>query len=230
MNAGQSLAPQTLVPPMNCDALAPFYSILEHISFGPFLERARFKFLPQLHDSRRALLCGDGDGRFLARLLQENPTVEVDFVDLSGRMIELAAGRASNLGPAFRNRVCFHHCDIRDFSPATPESYDLIAAHFFLDCFGETDLRSVIQLFSSWATPNAQCIVSEFREIPAPPARYISRAIVRSLYAAFRLTANLRTTRLPDYPAALQTHGFRLQQESFLLHGLLHSSLWGFEA
>jgi len=144
-------------------------------------------------------------------------------------MIELAARRASNLGPAFRNRVRFHHCDVRDFSPAKPAHYDLIVAHFFLDCFGSTEVSFVVRLLSHWAAPSAQCIVSEFREIPAPPARYISRAIVRSLYAAFRLTTNLRTTQLPDYPAALRAHSFRLQQESFLLHGLLHSSLWSFE-
>jgi spermidine synthase len=77
-------------------------------------------------------LCGDGDGWFLARLLWENSRVEVDFVDLSPRMIALAERRVAKMGPDFRERVRFHSGDVRDFV-ARPDGYDLIVTHF-LDC------------------------------------------------------------------------------------------------
>jgi ubiquinone/menaquinone biosynthesis C-methylase UbiE len=150
-------------------------------------------------------------------------------VDLSGKMVELAARRASNLGAAFRNRVQFHNCDIRDFSHAPNAPYDLLTAHFFFDCFTDADLFSVMNVIRRFSAPAAQCIVSEFREIPSSPGRQISRAVIHSLYAAFRVATRLRTTRLPDHAQALRAHGFQLQRESFLLHGLLHSSLWKFQ-
>ncbi len=219
----------TAPPAMNCDAIAPFYNVLEHISFGPFLERTRFHYLSQVRHARRALLCGDGDGRFLSRLLQENPSVEIDFVDLSGKMIQLAARRVSNLGATFRNRVQFHNCDIRDFSCAPNAPYDLVTAHFFMDCFTDMELSSVAKVIRRFSAPAARCIVSEFREIPSFPGRQISRAVIHSLYAAFSVATHLRTTRLPDHANALRTHGFQLQHETFLLQGLLHSSLWEFQ-
>ena len=54
------------------------YRWLEYLSFGPLLERCRFHRLPQMVDAKRALVLGDGDGRFLARLLRKNPQIQAD--------------------------------------------------------------------------------------------------------------------------------------------------------
>ena len=54
---------------MNCDGIARYYQVLEHLSFGRYLERRRFAFLGEAWTSRRAIVCGGGNGRFLARLL-----------------------------------------------------------------------------------------------------------------------------------------------------------------
>jgi len=93
---------------MNCDGIARHYQRLEYLSFGSYLEQSRFTFIGEITASRRAILCGDGDGRFLARLPWESSRVEVDFVDLSPRMIALAERRVAKMGPDFRERVRFH--------------------------------------------------------------------------------------------------------------------------
>ena len=82
---------------MNCDWLAPYYESLEHFSFGNYLEQRRFAFLEETKQSQRALECGGGDGRFLARLLSLNRKVQVDFVDSSPKMTELAERRVSSM-------------------------------------------------------------------------------------------------------------------------------------
>ena len=210
---------------MNCDRLAPYYETLEHLSFGRSLEQRRFAFLDDTKNSRSAILGGDGDGRFLARLLLANRGVQVDFVDLSPKMIQLAQQRIAPLGQSAHQRVRFFAADIREFQPR-PGGYDLIATHFFLDCFTHAELARVVQRLVSWATPGAQWIVSEFREPPSPVLHLGARALIRSLYAAFRLTTGLRVTRLPDYPAMLAAHGLRMLKESNSLAGLLHSSMW----
>ena len=115
---------------MNADAIARSYEGLERLCFGRALERRRFAFLEQVKDSHHALLCGEGDGRFLGRLLRANPCVEVDFVDASPRMTLLAQRRTEGMGRSAAQRVRFHLKDIRDFVQRCA-NYDLIATHFF---------------------------------------------------------------------------------------------------
>jgi SAM-dependent methyltransferase len=210
---------------MNCDRLAPHYEALERVSFGRSLEHGRCSFLEHAKTSQRAVECGGGDGRFLARLLSLNPQVEVDFVDLSPKMVDLAEWRVTSLGRAFRNRVKFYVADIREFQPR-PEGYDLIATHFFFDCFTQSELAPVVRRLAGWATSDANWLVSEFHEAHAGVHRLWTKAVIRSLYAGFRLTTGLKVSTLPDYPTALARAGFALRLESVSLAGLLHSSLW----
>ena len=79
---------------MNCDLIAPHYWWIERLGMGRALERRRRWFLPEIGNARRALVLGDGDGRFLRELLRRNPVVRADYVDLSRRMLELARQKA----------------------------------------------------------------------------------------------------------------------------------------
>lgn len=210
---------------MNCDGIARYYEGFEHLSFGSNLERSRFAFLGEARTSRRAIVCGGGDGRFLARLLRVNSHVEVDFVDLSPKMVEVAERRVAGMGRTFRERVRFRVGDIREFEPRT-DGYDLIVTHFFLDCFSERELAGIVACLGSWGVPDARWIVSDFREAVGPVGRLWTRAVIRGLYAAFRFTTGLRVTRLPNYAAALGREGYVQRCEETALGGLLHSSLW----
>ncbi len=210
---------------MNCDGIARYYEVLEHLSFGSYLERSRFAFLGEARTSRRAIVCGGGDGRFLARLLRVNSQVEVDFVDLSPKMVELAERRVAGMGRSFRGRVRFHVEDVWEFEPRT-DGYDLIVTHFFLDCFSEPELAGIVACLGSWGVPGARWIVSDFREAEGLVCRLWTRAVIRGLYAAFRFTTGLRVTRLPNYAAALVREGYLQRCEEKALGGLLHCSLW----
>jgi ubiquinone/menaquinone biosynthesis C-methylase UbiE len=210
---------------MNCDGIARYYEMLEHISFGKRLEQTRFAFLGETRASQRAILCGGGDGRFLARLLRENPRVQVDYVDLSPKMAELAERRVASMGRAFRERVRFRVGDVREFEPH-PGSYDLIVTHFFLDCFSEPELGELLGGLARCATPDARWIVSEFCEAEWPAGRIWSRAVIRALYAVFALTTGLKVARLPNYADALARAGYILRCEEKQFGGLLYSSLW----
>ena len=57
---------------MNADRIASGYRWLEYAAFGLALEQARFDFLSRAAGARRVLILGEGDGRFLARLLDES--------------------------------------------------------------------------------------------------------------------------------------------------------------
>ncbi|MFO1513608.1 MAG: class I SAM-dependent methyltransferase [Verrucomicrobiota bacterium] len=78
---------------MSFDTLAPFYGLMEVLTAGNLLQRCRTSFLTEAGTCRRALLLGEGPGRFLAELLKANPRIEVTCVERSPRMIEEARGR-----------------------------------------------------------------------------------------------------------------------------------------
>jgi len=211
---------------MNCDRVARAYKTLEYLSFGGALQACRVMYLDEIVDCRRALLCGDGDGRFLAELLRANRNIAVDFVELSAGMIDVARRRIDDIGSEAAKRTRFHAIDVRDFEPADRSRYDLISAQFFLDCFDHDEIFNVARKLASIAQPGAWLLLSDFR-IPARGlSRYIDAAIVRGLYAAFRLTTGLRVTRLPNYEDALERTGFRKEKETLKLGGLLVASCW----
>jgi len=126
---------------MNCNAIARWYRWMEYIGFGRALERRRFAFLSDVVDAKRVLVLGEGDGRFLAKIgapckTRKNtvkpPCFTVDYVDLSGNMLDLARSRAGT------EYVTYHHADALKI-PLPAGHYDLIVTHFFLDCLNEKD-------------------------------------------------------------------------------------------
>jgi hypothetical protein len=79
--------------PPNFDSVARIYRWAEYLTLGPLLQRTRTHFLPRLLHCRQALVLGDGDGRFLARLFQQNPNLQAVAVDTSSTMLQLLAQR-----------------------------------------------------------------------------------------------------------------------------------------
>lgn len=199
---------------MNCDWIAPHYWWIERLGMGRTLERRRRCFLAQLGNARRALVLGDGDGRFLGELLRRNPVVHADYVDLSSGMLELARQKAGV------DRVAYKQADARKLELARCE-YDLIATHFFFDCFGPQELEALISRIAAAATPGARWVVSEFCT-----EKIAARMLVRALYLFFRIATGLRNQSLVDHRPILSAQGFRLIDVCRSRGGLVVSELW----
>jgi len=211
------------MPRSNFDHLARPYRWLEYLTFGPLLARCRFHRIPELGHVRRALVLGDGDGRFLARLLATNPELQADVVDQSPAMLRLLQARAEAVGAAHRIRI--HEADALGFRPAETAVYDLVITHFFLDCFTTEQVCGLARNLRPHLAPGALWIVSEFA-IPRGAAALPAWMIVRSLYFAFRMLTGLRTRALPRHDVALTQTGLRLQGRHCFLLGLLVSERW----
>ncbi len=210
---------------MNCDRIARWYEPAEHLSFRRALERRRFAYVNRLRQSRRALSCGGGDGRFLAGLLQANPAVEVTYIDLSREMMRIAERRITRLGDSYRSRVQFFCADVMTFVPPHRD-YDLFATHFFLDCLTRDDARKLILQMMEWSRPEAQWVLSEFHYSQSAFGKLWTGAIIRALYAAFRVTTGLRVNRIPQHEAIFLSAGFHRQESHIATGGLLISELW----
>lgn len=199
------------------------YRWLEYLTFGRSLERCRFHFLGQLYPCRSALVLGDGDGRFLARLLAADPGLHADAVDSSRVMLHLLRQRTHAAIDNARTRLRVHHTSALHFAP--DHSYDLVVTHFFLDCLTSAEIATLVARLVPHLQPGALWLVSDF-SIPSGAMRWPARAIVRLLYLAFRLITGLRVTRLPDHAAALAAAGFTRTTRHLSLGCLLFSELW----
>lgn len=210
---------------LNFDRLAKPYRWLEYLSFGRTLERCRFHSLPALVSAKRALIFGDGDGRFLARLLAVNPALQTDVVDISPAMLRLLEQR---LQLEDRKRVTLHQADARSFVP--PENaYDLVVTHFFLDCLFEPEVAALIERVTTRLTPDARWVVSEFALPHAPVGKTLGKTMIFGLYQAFGLMTGLQVRSLPDHATAFQRAGFEPTEERQWLGGLLVSQLWQYD-
>lgn len=210
--------------PQKFDRIAWMYRAGEYLSFGPMLERCRFFFLPDLGQSRRALILGDGDGRFAARLLAASAELRADAVDGSPAMLRRLRARVARVRSAHRlTTAC---ADLRAFSPSQTD-YDLVATHFFLDCLTATEAESLVARIRPHLAPHARWVVSEFQVPSGAPLRArICRLLIAALYAAFRLLTGLTVRELPPWREALAHSGFFCRSTRSWLGGLLVSELW----
>lgn len=203
------------------DLIARPYRTLEYLTLGRTLEHTRLYYLPHLLTARNALVLGDGDGRFLARLLAANPTVQATAIDLSAEMLRLLRERCA----PYAGRLQTRQTNALDFTPPEGARYDLVVTHFFLDCLSQPEVEQLIRKIVPSLTSDALWIVSDFR-IPAGLMRWPARLLVRSLYLAFRILTGLRTSHLPDHTSALQAAGFHRIEQTPFLFGVLTTEIW----
>ena len=212
------------------DRVARVYRIAEHLLLGRSLSRARCEHLPALGNTRRALVLGDGDGRFLAALLRAAPGLRATAVDSSGEMLRLLSERCSFA----MDRVEVWQADVlsstQQLQPppwlAASPGYDLIATHFFLDCFTETEIARLVPAIRGCLQPGGLWVLSEFRVPPRGLFRLPARLVVRVLYLVFRALTGLRPTRLPPFASHLREAGLVPVCTRHSLAGLLTAELW----
>ena len=143
--ADLAIPDQTSNPAPNFDRLARVYRWMEWASFGPFLWWCRCAFLSEMRGRRRALVIGDGDGRFTTRLLETNPAVQIDAIDASAAMLRALMRRAG----AKAVRVRAIRDDIRRHARLgqveSSARYDLVVTHFLLDCLCTGEIRTLAE-------------------------------------------------------------------------------------
>ncbi len=211
--------------PPNFDRVARVYHWAEYLALGPLLQRTRTHFLPHILDRRRALVLGDGDGRFLAELVSAAPDIHVLAVDSSAAMLRLLKQRCLRRAPRsamFRLRTM--QASALEIEPS--RDTDLVITHFLLDCFTQAEVDTLARRLAARLRPGTLWLLSDFGQPEKLWQRPFAALYVRALYCAFRLTTGLRVQRLPDPQSALTAAGFALRRQAVRLGGLLYTELW----
>jgi hypothetical protein len=209
---------------MSFDTLAPVYCAMEWLLAGGLLHRCRTAFLAQAAQARSALLLGEGPGRYLTELLRVNPSVQVACVDASRGMIAVAKRNLQSSGLSDR-RVHFEYAGLADWNNSGP-GYDLIATHFFLDCFGPEDLAVWVPKIAAAGRTGAFWVLSDFC-VPLGGWRRIRARLILSLaYAFFRCATGLSARGLTPPQPYLEAAGLERLQCLRYHHDLLYAELW----
>ena len=140
------------------DRLAGVYQALEWIAFGRGLERARFCHIESLRACRRVLILGEGDGRYLARLLRRFPELRIECLDGSRAMLARAE---AGLTEVERRQVVFRHVDARTAEFGAGE-FDAVVTLFFLDCFSEAEVAKLVERVGRALRPAACWVWADF--------------------------------------------------------------------
>lgn len=206
----------------NFDRVARIYRWAEYATLGPVLQRVRTHLLPQLGQPSRALVLGDGDGRFLEQLLLRYPQCEALAVDSSAAMLLQLERRCNRSGAAARLRTLYASALTTDAPPGT----DLVVTNFFLDCLSQQQVDGLTRRLSAQLQPGSLWLVSDFALPPSRFLRPLARLYIAGLYVAFRVLTGLRVDALPEPAASFQAGRFRRLTRRSFLGGLLYTELW----
>jgi SAM-dependent methyltransferase len=206
------------------DWMARAYRWLEYGSFGPLLMRCRVSHLARMAGRRRALVLGDGDGRFSARLLETDGRIHIVALDESAAMLASLERRARGGGAG--QRVTTRRGEIVGLLEAgnfaeEVGGFDLVVSHFFLDCLTTPEVGRVAVEVRRRMGPDGEWVISEFEG-----GSLAARMVVALLYKGFGLLAGLKTQRLPEYREALEASGWKCVAESRFGGGLLSGTVW----
>ena len=204
---------------MSFDRVARVYRLLELLTFGGALQRARVAQL-DFDGAPRVLVLGDGDGRFLQSLLERVPSAAVDVVEASANMIELARRRVPD-----EAAVVFYQARIEDFEPQG--DYDYVVSHFFLDCFERSGIELIVEKIAGCLGRSGAWLVSDFQMPENGTVRRIrARVLLWSMYRFFRLAAKIEARKLADPAPILADRGFELARRQVSNFGFVRADRW----
>jgi SAM-dependent methyltransferase len=161
----------------------------------------------------------------LCELLRAHPGLEVDCVDASERMLQLARKWIERELPDRADRIHFLRRDITSWSP--PENrYDLVVTHFFLDCFPEDRVADIVTRLSRTVTADATWLLADFCTPAGGFARVGAGLWLAVMYRFFQSTAGIEADELLDAAPFLEAEGFSMARQHLSRRGMLKSELW----
>lgn len=209
---------------MSFDNLAPYYRSMERWTAGGRLQKARTAFLEVIPVPRRILTVGEGHGPFLLECCRRFPEASIVCVDASAAMM-VQAKDALKKGGLSDARVQWVRADALTWEPPAA-SFDLIVTHFFLDCFTEAQISTLIPRLAEAADRHASWLLADF-QVPQGLWRGLrSKSILAMLYLFFGMVTRVPARKLVIPDPFLQAAGWRLQKRVEYEWGLLKSDWW----
>ena len=195
------------------DLLAPIYDGLAQLFIGRHIVSSQLHFLSHFRECKRLLILGGGSGWILKHIQQECPALEIDYIDVSPRMLQLAR---KNTDPGSRvNFILGTEDDIPD------QLYDGAITSFYLDMFDDRSLDSVIDKIKKAMARSGKWVVTDFVN-----DRKGHEVMLWLMYRFFGIVTRIRATHLPEWKNRMKHAGCKLIEYEVFANGFIRAELY----
>lgn len=203
--------------------IAPIYDAMTCLASFNQINKSQLAFLSQLSTQSTCLILGGGTGYFLQKLVEENKTIQITYVDASEKMIELAKKRMQSTIPDALERVTFVCKRVEDF---VFDTYDVIVCNYFLDLFDESYIAILLQRFNQHLNKDALLYITDFSIPEKGLMHWTTKAGLKMLYVFFGWTTNLPTQKLSAIDKIVRGKGFYVLHTKSFLKGVLKCTVY----
>lgn len=171
---------------MNYNFIAPYYHSLSQLIFLNRQHQAHFVILKHLKENDKILWVGGGAGKFIAEIEKLNLKLDIDYVDFSSRMIDLAQKeKTSNLN------INFIVADIFDFE--TDKKYDVVMTTFLFDHFKQPKAEELFNQLNSYLKVGGLWFYVDFVQ----NQKGWQKSVTNVMLSFFRIVIGLDISQLP---------------------------------
>lgn len=195
------------------DSLAPYYDGLARFFIGKDIVNAQLHFLKSFRECNHLLILGGGSGWILEPLCAACPELQIDYIDMSSKMIEAAKENSGN--HAHVNFIQGTESDIPN------RLYDGVITNFYLDLFEERNLSKVMDKIRVSLTHSALWLVTDFVQ-----DKVWHKVMLWTMYRFFRIVTRIEATHLPDWQNNMIEVGHTLCATRKFKNGFIKSNLY----
>lgn len=190
----------------NYDHIAWFYDQLARLVYGRAIVDAQLYLVREIAAGSNILIAGGGTGWILDEIAKIHSSgLTITYVDASSKMIEKARKhRAGN------NSVTFVESSIEYVSGG---QYQVVITPFLFDNFTDNSLQRIFDGISSQLAHNGLWLYCDFQD----SGKWWQGAMLKIMYAFFRVTCDVETSRLPDANRCFRESGYSVLREKTFL-------------
>lgn len=183
------------------NSIAVLYTLLSKLVYGNSLHNIQKKAVNQLPKEGRLLILGGGDGSILRYLYQQRPQLDIEFLEASRKMIDLA-----RLKSRPNQKITFIHSDNPE--NCSPE-ITLILAPFFFDLFTTDETAMMLNKIEAKVNKSFILLVTDFSLDSIKHWRLLRHLQIKLSIIFFRVTVGHRLNYLPSVFQNIEKCGYK---------------------
>ena len=199
---------------MNYNFIAPYYHSLSQLIFLNRQHQAHFVILKYLKKNDKILWVGGGAGKFIAEIEKLNLKLDIDYVDFSSKMIDLAKiEKTSNLN------INFIVADIFDFE--TDKKYDVVMTTFLFDHFNQSKAEELFSQLNSYLKVGGLWFYVDFVQ----NQKGWQKSVTNVMLSFFRIVIGLDISQLPKMKQSFMLY-FKIVEHKLLFKKYIESIVY----
>lgn len=195
--------------------LAPIYDSLARLIIGKGIHNSQLHFLNHLKGKSKLLILGGGTGWILPHIVEINPALSIDYIELSPEML-------------LKAQQSLKDCQTVKFILGTEDNipridYDCVLTNFYLDLFIDSKMMEVTNQIKSSFTPNACWIATDFVSM-----RLWHKVVLWIMYRFFSIVTGLKTLSLPQWQNSIHEAGGKVIAMKSYSRGFIKTIVYEF--